>query len=408
MGNNNTIIMEKEAEFLEEKVRTVLEPMISSVLKDNPEDPVKYMIQWVNRYMGISNESSTEKEELSNLRKEIAQYKAQFADEDKEMAVSSEGEDADELQDEFDKEIEAKQIKRKAEKLSNQRTSVSAEVFGEHHKKTDYVPRVVPKTEEQKERIKTKMLENFMFSNLESEELKTVIDAFEEKNMKSGEVVIKEGDYGDVVYLIESGELTCSKKKNGEEVNLKTYNAGESFGELALLYNAPRAATITTKTDSTLWALDRECFNYIVKEAAMKKRERYENELKNVELLQTIDSYELSQICDALKTEKVQKGTKIITQNEEGNKFYILEEGEAYATKIIDNKEEKVMDYTKGMYFGELALLKNEPRAASVIAKTDCVLLTLDRKAFKRLLGPLEKLLKRNSETYVKYVNNSQ
>ena len=153
--------MEKEAAFLEDKVRCVLEPMINSVLKDNPEDPVKYMIQWVNRYMGLSNESSTEKEELSNLRKEIAQYKSQFADEDKEMAVSSEGEDADELQDEFDKEIEAKQMKRKGEKLSNQRTSVSAEVFGEHHKKTDYVPRVVPKTEDQRLHLfyKTRHLE---------------------------------------------------------------------------------------------------------------------------------------------------------------------------------------------------------------------------------------------------------
>ena len=97
-------------------------------------------------------------------------------------------------------------------------------------------------------------------------------------------------------------------------------------------------------------------------------------------------------------------GTKIITQNEEGNKFYILEEGEAYATKEIEGKEENVLEYKTGMYFGELALLKNEPRAANVIAKTDCVLLTLDRMAFKRLLGPLEELLKRHSEVYVKYV----
>lgn len=68
-------------------------------------------------------------------------------------------------------------------------------------------------------------------------------------------------------------------------------------------------------------------------------------------------------------------------------------------------KEENVKSYSQGDYFGELALIKNEPRAASVVALTDCKLLSLDRSAFKRLLGPLENLLKRNSEAYVKYVN---
>ena len=42
------------------------------------------------------------------------------------------------------------------------------------------------------------------------------------------------------------------------------------------MYNAPRAATITAKTDSELWSLDRQTFNHIVKEAASKKREKYE------------------------------------------------------------------------------------------------------------------------------------
>ena len=63
----------------------------------------------------------------------------------------------------------------------------------------------------------------------------------------------------------------------------------------------------------------------------------------------------------------------------------------------------KVKEYGSGDYFGELALLSNEPRAASIIAKTDCKLLSLDRLAFKRLLGPIEKILKRNSEIYAIY-----
>ncbi|MCQ2818263.1 MAG: cyclic nucleotide-binding domain-containing protein [archaeon] len=175
---------------------------------------------------------------------------------------------------------------------------------------------------------------------------------------------------------------------------------------MALLYNAPRAATIKAKTDCVLWALDRECFNHIVKDAAMKKRERNENTLKKVDLLSTVDTYELGQIADALKSKKVAAGENIITQGEEGNEFYILEEGKAFATKTIDGKEEKVLDYEPGSYFGELALLNNAPRAATVKAESECKLLVLERMAFKRLLGPLETLLQRNTEKYVKYMSN--
>jgi cAMP-dependent protein kinase regulator len=63
---------------------------------------------------------------------------------------------------------------------------------------------------------------------------------------------------------------------------LKTYEPGEAFGELALLYNAPRAATIKAKSNCLLWVLDRNTFNHIVKDASMRKREKYEDFLKSV------------------------------------------------------------------------------------------------------------------------------
>lgn len=58
------------------------------------------------------------------------------------------------------------------------------------------------------------------------------------------------------------------------------------------------------------------------------------------------------------------------------------------------------MQYKVGDYFGELALLKNEPRAATIIAKTECKVLSIDRRTFKGLLGPLEEMLKRNVAKY--------
>ncbi len=115
---------------------------------------------------------------------------------------------------------------------------------------------------------------------------------------------------------MDSGKLDCFKVfKKGEEAKfLKTYQAGESFGELALLYNAPRAATIRAKTDSVLFELDRECFNHIVKEAAMKKREKYDTFLQSVDIFSTMDPYERSQIADALKPVKFKKGDYVVKQ----------------------------------------------------------------------------------------------
>lgn len=124
--------------------------------------------------------------------------------------------------------------------------------------------------------------------------------------------------------------------KAGEDKLVKTYGPGDAFGELALLYNSPRAATVKAQTNCVLWMLDRGTFNHIVKVAAQKKRDRYEAFLKSVDILSSVDSYELSQICDALKTAAYNKGDYIIKENEMGDVFYIIEEGSALATKTLE------------------------------------------------------------------------
>jgi len=106
-----------------------------------------------------------------------------------------------------------------------------------------------------------------MFSSLDEKDLQILIDTMNECNFKQGEEVIKQGDDGDVLYVVDSGELDCFKvfSEGADETFLKTYGPGDAFGELALLYNAPRAATIRAKQDAILFSLDRETFNNIVK-----------------------------------------------------------------------------------------------------------------------------------------------
>jgi cAMP-dependent protein kinase regulator len=411
MENNERNEKNKQRlQYLETNVQPILEPLIFNITKEKPEDPVVYAINWLRKYVGkgTMNNDNAEKEELLRLRKEIKRYKEKYKDlEEDSESDSKDSENEDKLNEEeknkYDKEVEVKMNTRKVKRKVN-RSSVSAEVYGIYNKMENFKPKVFPKNDSQKKTILEKMEQNFLFKNLDKEEQNTVINAFEQRIVKTGEMVIKEGDYGDCLYLIEEGTLDCTKVIKGEKTFLKKYESGDSFGELALLYNAPRAATIVALTDSVLWKLDRECFNVIVKDSAMRKRQKYEEQLKNVEILKTLDNYDIGQICDALNSEDVESGNVIIKEGEQGNKFYILNKGEASAYKNIDGKDEKVLDYKPGSYFGELALIKNDLRAATVIADTDCNLLSLDRKSFKRLLGPLEQILTKNSELYVKYV----
>lgn len=215
------------------------------------------------------------------------------------------------------------------------RTSVSAEVYGVYNKKTAFVPKVVEKEDNIKEALRQKLIESFMFRALEPDNLKIVIDAMNEVIVKRDEVVIKQGDTGDELYFVLEGSLDCYRQNPGssEKTHLLTYSEGMVFGELALLYNTYRAASIVANEGSLLYTLDRETFNNIVKESAIQKRQKYDDFLSGVELLQDLEAYERGKICDCLNTETYAPGKYIINEGDMGNTFYFIESGKAYATK---------------------------------------------------------------------------
>ena len=405
-------------EYINSKVRPILELLLDSLLDSIPEDPIPFMYSWLLDY---NNQKSKERIELETLREQIKLYRNEeispsnqidnrYSFMNTNMNIINHAEDKKKQNKNYSSESEEEEnigiinIEERRQKLAEkgQRAGISAEAFGRFNKKRTFKPRVIKKTDSQKLKIKERCLTSFLFNNFDDQEISTIVDSLEEKHYKKDDYIIKQGDNGDYVYIIEKGELICEKvfNKGDPPTYLKTYKEGELFGELALLYNAPRAATIYAKTDCVLWALDRLTFNSIVKESAINKREKYKKFLETIPLLSTVESYELYSICDAIKTEKYEKNQFIIKEGEEGDKFFILDEGEAVATKENMNFKKQ---YLKGDYFGELALLRNAPRAASVMAVTDCKVLSLDRPAFKRLLGPLEDILKRNSEAYEKY-----
>jgi cAMP-dependent protein kinase regulator len=214
--------------------------------------------------------------------------------------------------------------------------------------------------------------------------------------------VIEQGDAGDYFYVVESGNFDIYVSKTGKMESgpdgmgskVAESGPGTSFGELALMYNAPRAATIISTEPGVLWQLDRVTFRRILMDSAFQRRRMYESFLEEVDLLSTLTPYERSKIADALETTKYPAGSNIIREGDVGDKFYILESGEAEAR--IRGKDGAVKQYTKGDYFGELALLEDKPRAATVRSKTEVKVATLGKDGFQRLLGPVENIMRRN------------
>jgi len=322
----------------------------------------------------------------------------------KDVAAQSQDSDEEEEEDDYDDAYAAEAIKKKNERGHK---TISAEAYGSYNKKGEFKAKVIPKTAEQKQRIIQRLEKAFMFSALDDKEKNIVVDAMQERQFKPDEYVIKQGENGDHLYVVDSGQLDCFKKFKPDQADtfLKTYQPGESFGELALLYNCPRAASIKAKTNAILFELDRETFNNIVKDSAVKKRERYEDFLQKVDVLKGMDPYERSKIADVLVTVKFKAGEYIIRQGENGDHFYFIEDGEAIATKkeTPNGPEKEVFKYSSGGYFGELALRNNAPRQASVIAKTDITLACIDRDSFKRVLGTVETLMDKQTSKYVGY-----
>ena len=160
-----------------------------------------------------------------------------------------------------------------------------------------------------------------MFADLNKEDLDIVIDAMDERQFQKGDPVISEGEKGDVLFVVEEGILDCYKKiiQGQDAKHIKSYQPGDAFGELALLYDAPRAASIFAKTNCQLWELDRLTFNHIVKDAAQKKRDKYEAFLSKVEIFKHMSEYERSKIADSITEKVFSEGQTVMTQGEEGN-----------------------------------------------------------------------------------------
>jgi cAMP-dependent protein kinase regulator len=254
---------------------------------------------------------------------------------------------------------------------------------------------VFPKSQDQLRRIRDSIRSNIIFQNLDEEQENGALNAMREVKVQKGEVIIRQGDVGEYFYVVETGLFNCyirppplpsdwgrdessrteplltpfsqfsgttKDPKFGFHADYGTKVAecpdGSSFGELALMYGHPRAASVIALEASTVWALDRMTFRTIILKAAHRRRTMYEQFLSAVPLLSSLGPAEKSKIADALVSKVYQDGEAVVRQGEQGDAFFFVEEGEATVTKLQETdgqlKEVTVGHYHVGDYFGGL------------------------------------------------------
>jgi len=268
------------------------------------------------------------------------------------------------------------------------RVEVSAEIM--HGK---YEKKVVEKPPSVKAMLVQEVDASILFKNLTGLEKADCVDAFYSVEAKKDDVVIRQGDVGHNFYIVEGGTLSVSVQhsKDGPSIVHQTVVPGKSFGELALLYNTPRAATVVALEDVKLWALDRQTYRGICQFYKGQRSKKHMAFLRKVPDLKTLSNRELINLAEAMEEEVYEPGEFVVRQGEKGDYFYIIVQGDVDVEKDGNN----VATLKPGDYFGERALLKEDTRDATCIAKSRLTVLSINRASFVEMLGALADLLDR-------------
>ncbi|XP_023320377.1 cAMP-dependent protein kinase regulatory subunit isoform X1 [Eurytemora carolleeae] len=284
------------------------------------------------------------------------------------------------------------------------RGAVSAEPINEEDAAT-YVKKVVPKDYKTMASLSRAIAKNVLFSHLDENERSDIFDAMFPSSAMPGEIIIQQGDEGDNFYIIDQGEVEIYVN----EEKVLTLGEGGSFGELALIYGTPRAATVKAAKDVKLWGIDRDSYRRILMGSTIRKRKMYEGFLSKVSILENLDKWERLTVADALEAVSFEDGNVVVKQGEPGDDFYIIADGNAVVTQYRTEGEDSHEVGTLGPsdYFGEIALILDRPRAATVTASGPLKCVKLDRARFERVLGPCSDILKRNIHNYNSFVSLS-
>ena len=248
-----------------------------------------------------------------------------------------------------------------------------------------------PKGPKDIEIITNALSKHFIFTSLSEENRVTLISQMKHYTLAPHEIVFEQEQPGVNFFVVATGQLEVIV--NSRRVNV--LNPGDSFGELALLHDTVRSATVLTIERSTMWGLDRKTFRSAVESVNAQNYQENKRFIESVPLFQILTPIQKETLVGSLSTLKFRSKERIVNEGDPGDLFYIIKEG----TVMCLQAGKEIREMGRGDFFGEQALLYNSVRTASIVAVSDVKCVALGRDRLTKVLGSqLQQILYQNSK----------
>lgn len=253
---------------------------------------------------------------------------------------------------------------------------------------------VVEKTDDERRLIQSGLRMSPLTNTLSLNIRGALVDVLVQQTFAAGEVVVKQGDLSNTFYCLVEGHCDIFKvDKDGAATpdlpygpKVNEVDPGQSFGDLALIYGAPRAATVIATKACVSYEIAGNTFRSFLRSEREKEIAYCKEFLRKMGILSNLTDTELFAIAQACIVEEFPAGKDIIREGDVGDRFYFVQSGDVAVLK----GGAVFVNLHANDYFGESAFLNNEPRNATVRALVPVRTYSLDRESFIALLGPIK------------------
>eukprot|EP00339_Tiarina_fusa_P012953 CAMPEP_0117002996 /NCGR_PEP_ID=MMETSP0472-20121206/4464_1 /TAXON_ID=693140 ORGANISM="Tiarina fusus, Strain LIS" /NCGR_SAMPLE_ID=MMETSP0472 /ASSEMBLY_ACC=CAM_ASM_000603 /LENGTH=748 /DNA_ID=CAMNT_0004703499 /DNA_START=143 /DNA_END=2389 /DNA_ORIENTATION=- len=299
--------------------------------------------------------------------------------------------------------VRTRMTKEKAQEIEKlKQNAMDTEGYAdEMNKEVDLEALFTEKTASEKARIADAIKTSVMFRNITDDQREMIFGVMEPIPVRAGTWVIKQGTVGDRFYIIDDGKFEVRIVADGEEDDgtggalIHVYEGSVAkhvhpcFGELALMYSAPRSASIIAKSDGHLWGLHRSAFRQVLAQAQGTRQELMKT-LGGISLFKRLEEDEIQNLAAAFDEIAFGRGEHIVEQGHFGDAMYVITSGTCELVKVVKGQPRN-LTLKAGDYFGHEVMVDQQKYAATVVSMSTFTGWKIDRAVLSQTV-PLDQL----------------